>query len=151
MVPRERGCWLPAHACCEWRRSEKEEGVSESVISLPEPEGRPPLPTAAGGDAAADTVAAPEEPPAARFGKDDVVIVTYKGHAHPAKVRRVRADTYDVEYDDGEKEKHVAFDVVSAAPPELVAACKAGAPVLASLLLAERIVDEAWQRLRPLE
>ena len=37
------------------------------------------------------------------------------------------------------------------APPELVAACKAAAPALASLLLAERIADELWQRLRPLE
>ena len=40
---------------------------------------------------------------------------------------------------------------ISAEMAELVAACKAGAPVLASLLLAERIADELWQRLRPLE
>ena len=90
------------------RLSEKEEGVSERHL-VARARRASTAATAAGGDAAADTVAAPEEPPAARFGKDDMVIVTYKGHAHPAKVRRVRADTYDVEYDDGEKEKHVAL------------------------------------------
>ena len=40
--------------------------------------------------------------------------------------------------------------VAAVAPPELVAACKAAAPVAASLLLVERVGDEVWQRVRPL-